>query len=152
VVLGDLACFGSPSSLVRRRRRWSCPAGCGTWTERNDRIAAPRCSLTRRAGLWATTQVGQLARPVSQVAAELGVAWHTVTDGVVLYGTPLVADPERIGQVTPWRAGVRVAVCDLHEPFRAAFDAQLPHATEVADPFHVVAVGTIRGWSGVGLT
>jgi hypothetical protein len=33
-------------------------------------------------------------------------------------------------------------VCDLHEPFRAAFDDQLPHATQVADPLHVVAVGT----------
>lgn len=33
-------------------------------------------------------------------------------------------------------------MCDLHEPFRAAFDAQLTHATQVADPFHVVALGT----------
>ncbi|MGH9210654.1 MAG: ISL3 family transposase [Acidimicrobiales bacterium] len=41
-----------------------------------------------------------------------------------------------------WRAGIATAVCDLHEPFRTAFEAQLPHATQVADPFHVVAVGT----------
>jgi transposase len=41
-----------------------------------------------------------------------------------------------------WRAGIKVAVCDLHEPFRAAFDNRLPHAIQVADPFHVVAVGT----------
>src|SRR5215204_2243101 len=74
VLLGDLACFGRPATLAWRKRRWSCPAGCGGWTERNDAIAAPRCALTRRAGLWATEQVGRLARPVSQVAAELGVA------------------------------------------------------------------------------
>jgi len=194
VVLGDLACFGRPTLLVWRKRRWSCPTGCGVWTERNDVIAAPRCALTRRAGLWATEQVGRLARPVSQVAAELGVAWHTVMDAVVIYGTPLVEDPGRIGGVKAigvdetkwlaakakaptrwasavvdverprvvdllegrnaddlgtwlaarapaWRAGVKVAVCDLHEPFRAAFDKHLGHATQVADPFHVVAVG-----------
>jgi hypothetical protein len=151
-------------------------------------IAAPRCAMTRRAGLWATEQVGRLARPVSQVAAELGVAWHTVMEAVVVYGTPLVEDPDRIGQVTAvrvnetkwlaaqateptrwvsavvdverptvidmlegrnagdladwfaqrdpvWRAGIRVAVCDPHEPFRAAFDAPIPRATQVADPF-----------------
>jgi len=195
VLLGDLPCFGRAATLAWRKRRWSCPAGCGGWTERNDAIAAPRCALTRRAGLWATEQVGRLARPVSQVAAELGVAWHTVMDAVVLYGTPLVADPARLGGVeaigvdetkwlaakakaptrwasavvdvkeprvldmlvgrnatdlgtwlaarTPaWRAAVKVATCDLHEPFRAAFDEQLPDATQVADPFHVVAVGT----------
>jgi transposase len=45
-------------------------------------------------------------------------------------------------QAPDWRAGIRVAVCDLHEPFRAAFDAQVPDAIQVADPFHVVAVGT----------
>jgi transposase len=195
VALGDLACFGRPATLVWRKRRWSCPAGCGTWTERNDTIAAPRCALTRRAGMWATVQVGRLARPVSQIAAELGVAWHTVMDAVAIYGTPLVDDPDRVGSVeaigvdetkwlsakakeptrwvsavvnverprvidllegrnaaelagwlaaqpAEWRAGIRVAVCDLHEPFRAAFDQQLPDTTQVADAFHVVAVGT----------
>jgi transposase len=195
VLLGDLPCFGRPATLAWRKRRWSCPAGCGGWTERNEAIAAPRCALTRRAGLWATEQVGRLARPVSQVAAELGVAWHTVMDAVVIYGTQLVEDPDRIGGVAAigvdetkwlaakakaptrwasavvdverprvidllegrnagdlgawlaarsaaWRDAIEVATCDLHEPFRAAFDDQLPHATQVADPFHVVAVGT----------
>jgi transposase len=198
VELVDLPAFGSPVRLVWVKRRWRCGeprCGRGSWTERNDSIAAPRCALTRRAGLWATVQVGRLARPVSQVASELGVAWHTVMDAVELYGTPLIEDPGRIQGVDAigvdetkwlaakateptrwvsavvdvegrkvidllqgrnaadltgwlaarddaWRAGVGVAVCDLHEPFRAAFDSQLPHATQVADPFHVVAIGT----------
>jgi transposase len=162
-------------------------------TQRPDRRPALQPDPAGRAV--ATEQVGRLARPVSQVAAELGVSWHTVMDAVVVYGTPLVDDPVRIGQVRAvgvdetkwlaaqatdptrwlsavvdverptvidplkgrnasdlagwfaqqdpaWRAGIRVAVRDLHEPFRAAFDAQIPHATQVADPFHVVAVGT----------
>jgi transposase len=198
VALVDLPAFGTPVWLVWVKRRWRCReplCPVGSWTERNDAIAAERCGLTRRAGLWATVQVGLLARPVSQVAAELGVAWQTVMDAVVLYGTPLIDDPDRIvgvhaigvdetkwlaaqaaeptrwvsavvdvegrkvldllegrnavdledwlaAQEPAWRAGVTVTVCDLHEPFRAAFDARLPHATQVADPFHVVGVGT----------
>ncbi len=37
-----------------------------------------------------------------------------------------------------WLAGVRWAVLDLSGPYRAAFDAAVPHARQVADPFHVV--------------
>ena len=37
-----------------------------------------------------------------------------------------------------WRAGIRWAVLDLSGPYRAAFDAALPDAHQVADPFHVV--------------
>ena len=48
----------------------------------------------------------------------------------------LARQPER------WREGVEVTVTDLHEPFRQALAARLPNATAVADPFHVVGVGT----------
>ncbi len=98
VVLGDLASFGRPSTLVWRKRRWSCPDGdcpVGSWTETNPQVAAPRCGLTRRAGLWACRQVGQRARPVSSVAAELGCSWWAVMSAVTVYGTPLVEDPAR---------------------------------------------------------
>ncbi|WP_421120098.1 hypothetical protein ACE2AJ_01745 [Aquihabitans daechungensis] len=44
-------------------------------------------------------QVGE-GRPVSAVASELGCDWHSVMDAVVAYGTPLVDDPGRIGEVT----------------------------------------------------
>jgi transposase len=37
-----------------------------------------------------------------------------------------------------WRANVKWATLDLSGTFRAAFPATLPHATMVADPFHVV--------------
>ena len=37
-----------------------------------------------------------------------------------------------------WRAGIRWGVLDLSGPYRAAFDAALPDAGQVADPFHVV--------------
>ena len=37
-----------------------------------------------------------------------------------------------------WLAGVRWVVLDLSGPYRAAFDAAVPHAKQVADPFCVV--------------
>jgi transposase len=198
VSLGDLACFERPTTLVWRKRRWRCrEADCpvGSWTETNPQVAAPRCGLTRRAGLWACRQVGYYARAVSKVAEELACSWSAVMSAVAVYGTPLVDDPARVAGVellgvdetsflkaTPtaatrwvsaavdvgrhrvidlfegrnatdldawlqarpdaWKAQVSVTVADLHEPFRAAFGRHLGHATQVADPFHVVAVGT----------
>src|SRR5215210_2079687 len=98
VVLGDLASFGRPATLVWRKRRWCCRDGdcpVRSWTETNPAVAAPRCQLTRRAGLWACRQVGQRARPVSSVAVELGCSWWAVMSAVTVYGTPLVDDPAR---------------------------------------------------------
>jgi len=39
-----------------------------------------------------------------------------------------------------WRANIRWGVLDLSGPYRRAFDVALPHAGQVADPFHVVKV------------
>jgi transposase len=41
-------------------------------------------------------------------------------------------------QGKPWRDQVRYATLDLSGPYRAVFDAMVPDATQVADPFHVV--------------
>ena len=43
-----------------------------------------------------------------------------------------------LGRPRSWLRGVRWAVLDLSGPYRAAFDAAAPHASQVADPFHVV--------------
>jgi transposase len=45
-------------------------------------------------------------------------------------------------QPEEWKDAVKVTVTDLHEPFRQALAAHLANATAVADPFHVVGVGT----------
>jgi transposase len=95
VAIRDLACFGRPARLVWRKRRWRCvDVDCATktWTERCVHVDA-QVVLTRRAGAEACRQVGELARPVSIVAAELGVCWWTVMNAVVEHGTPLVEDP-----------------------------------------------------------
>ena len=40
-----------------------------------------------------------------------------------------------------WRCAIGWAVLELSGPYRAAFDAALPAAKQVADPFHVVRLG-----------
>ena len=75
VRLVDLPAFGRPARLVWHKRRWRCPAvGCpvGSFTEVAEQIAPARAALTARAGRWATMAVGRDARPISDVASELG--------------------------------------------------------------------------------
>lgn len=102
VELVDLPCFGRAARLFWRKRRWCCPEDdCpnGSWTEEVASIAARRLVITDRAGRWATLQVGLWGRSVNEVAVELGCDWHTVNDAVVAYGTALVDDPGRFGDV-----------------------------------------------------
>jgi hypothetical protein len=90
VEVRDLACFGRPARLVWRKRRWRCrehACDAKTWTEHCDHFDAQRV-ITRRAGTEACRQVGELARPVSKVAEELGVCWWTVMNAVVEHATP----------------------------------------------------------------
>jgi hypothetical protein len=86
---------------VWSKRRWRCrevECPVKTWTERSVHVP-PRALLTCRAGIEACRQVGELARPVSGVADELGVCWWTVMHAVERHGRPLVDDPARVGPV-----------------------------------------------------
>jgi len=103
VALVDLAAFGRPAVLVWHKRRWLCPdedCEVKTFTEQAPSIAAVKAKVTDRAGRWMTLQVGRHGRTVAEVADELGCDWHTVMAAVRSYGTPLIADPARIGEVT----------------------------------------------------
>ncbi len=60
------------------------------------RVGSDQCLLTNRAGMECCRQVGRNARPVTQMAAELGVCWDTVVGAVREHGEPLVEDPERV--------------------------------------------------------
>jgi transposase len=74
VDIRDLPCFGRPARLVWMKRRWQCQdPDCEekTWTETTEHVPV-RGLLTHRAGIEATRQVGELARPVASVAKELG--------------------------------------------------------------------------------
>jgi transposase len=103
VALVDLTCFGRPVTLRWKKHRLWCPwKWCrqGSWTHEDPRIAAPRLSVTDRAGRWATRQVGENGRAVSEVADELGADWHAINDAVMAYGQALLdADVDRVGTV-----------------------------------------------------
>ncbi len=200
LVVADLPICGRPSTLYWRKYRWACPGACGgTWTERGDDIVAANCTaITVRAGHGATRQIGANIRPVTHLATELGVSWHTVMDTVTYWSKALIDDPDRVGPTTSvgvdetcfqsatakhpttwlgsvvdvdqhfvidvfdsrqsadltawlitrdkaWRDHVTAVVTDLHEPFRKAIlapETGFVNATLVADPFHVVGVGS----------
>jgi transposase len=98
----DLGVFGRPARLAWWKRRWRCEerlCAMATWTETSEAFSH-RCLLTRRAGVECCLQVGLNARPVAQMARELGVCWDTVMAAVKEHGEPLVEDPARIGVVT----------------------------------------------------
>ena len=93
----DPTMAGRQSALVWNKRRFQykeidCPAS--TWTEIDERIAAPRLKMTDRAGHWATIEVGQNGRTVNGIADNLGCDRHTVNDAVPAYGAALVEHPE----------------------------------------------------------
>jgi transposase len=101
VSIRDLACFGRAARLVWRKRRWRCvdtDCEARTWTETSVHVSA-RVLLTRRAGAEVCRQVGENARPVAELAEEMGVCWWTVMGAVIEHGTPLVDDPARVGPV-----------------------------------------------------
>ena len=79
-----------------------------------------------RARAWATSIVdvgrGQLLDIVAGRTAEAPRRWL-------------------LGRPRSWLAAVRWAVLDLSGPYRSAFSEALPHASQVADPFHVVRLG-----------
>jgi len=142
----DLAAFGRPARLVWGKRRWRCEEPrCEeiTWTESSPAFSA-RCVLTNRAGAECCRQVGRNARPVTQMAAELGVCWDTVMDAVREHGEPLVDDPELVGQVTA--LGV-----DETSWLTATKDHPTLFATGLVDLQAKVVIDVIRGNSATDL-
>ena len=100
VLVVDLTMVGRKIVSVWNKRRFAyreskCPTG--TWTEDDERIAAPRLKMTDRAGRWATFEVGKNGRTVAEIAEHLGCDWPTVNDAVrELYTVP---DYELAGQL-----------------------------------------------------
>jgi len=101
VTFRDVGCFGRPVRLVWLKRRWRCverACEARTWTETHPGFSS-RVLLTRRAGIEATISVGRDAAPVSQIARRFGVGWNTIHAAVGEFGTALVNDPDRVGEV-----------------------------------------------------
>lgn len=101
--LADLPAFGSPVTLVWRKRRWLCPekaCSVGSFTEERPDIAPVRAVMTTPAGLGATREVGAEIHTVSYTARQVGVSWHAVMDTVTHWAQALIEDPGRIAETT----------------------------------------------------
>ena len=136
----DLPCFGRPARLVWHKRRWRCReprCDAKTWTEPSDHVGS-QAVITRRAGVEACRQVGELARPVSKVAAELAVCWWTVMNAVIEHGTPLVDDPQRVGRV-------RQLGIDETSFLRATRDHPTVYATGLVDLRRHIMIDMVAG-------
>lgn len=103
----------------------------GTFVELDDRIADPPTAITDRAERWATFHVGHHGRAVSEVAKDLGCDWHTVMDAA----STCAWFTER---PAAWCQTIKWATLELSGPYRAVYNTILPHAVQIADPFHVV--------------
>ncbi|MPZ15990.1 MAG: ISL3 family transposase [Chloroflexi bacterium] len=142
----DLAAFGRPARLVWDKRRWRCEeplCPVSTWSESSASFSA-RCLLTNRAGAECCRQVGRNARPVTQMAAELGVCWDTVMDAVREHGEPLVDDPGRVGEV-------RALGVDETTFLSATKDHATLFATGLVDLRRRVVIDVIEGNSATDL-
>jgi transposase len=107
VELIDTPCFGRPVRVRWRKRTWTCPdSGCpvGTFTEQDERVAAPRALLTTRARRWAIEQLRREHTSVAGLARQLGTTWRTVWRSIKPLLARAVEDEARFGGVT--RLGV----------------------------------------------
>jgi hypothetical protein len=76
----------------------------GTFTEQDDRVAAPRALLTARACRWAIEQIRGEHASVQGLARRLGTTWRTVWESVKPRLVRAAADETRFAGVT--RLGV----------------------------------------------
>src|SRR6266508_2503937 len=103
VRLIDTPCFGRPVRLIWRKRTWRCAEpGCegGSFTERDDDLAAPRALLTTRACWWAIGQLRREHASVAGLARQLGTTWRTVWRSIQPLLDQMAADESRFDGVT----------------------------------------------------
>lgn len=97
----DLPAFGMPVRLIWRRRRWQCQnpdCGTKTWSEESEEMTSGT-TLTKRAGMEITRQVGQKGHSVDEMAREFGVSWEVAMNAVKEFGQPMVEAADRVGPV-----------------------------------------------------
>jgi transposase len=110
VRLVDVPCMGRPVVLRWRKRTWECvePAcPVHTFTEQDERVAAPRAMLTTRACWWVVHQVRREHASIAGAARQLGASWRTVWESIKPILEAAAADEARF-------AGVIILGVDEH--------------------------------------
>ena len=103
VRLVDAPAFGAPVRIRWRKRRWVCPdTGCPvrSFVEQDERVAAPRSSLTTRACRWAIEQLRREHGSVNGIRRQLGTGWRTVWESIRPILAAAAADESRFEGVT----------------------------------------------------
>lgn len=150
------------------KRRYMLKSGCSgcghVWRQDTTAAAEPRAKLSRAGLAWALTGIVMQHLTVARVAEGLGVAWDTANNAVLAEGKGvLIIDltpvrdgtgPARLLDMVEgrskqafktwlanhphaWRDAVEVIASDGFTGFKTAA-AEVPDATAVMDPFHVV--------------
>ncbi len=91
-------------------------------------------TLFWRKGRWRTKQ---------WCTSVVDVGGHQLID-IVAGRTANSAEAWFRSQPSEWLDGIRWAVLDMSGPYRKAYDRVLPHALQVADPFHVIRLANQR--------
>ncbi|MBC9956184.1 ISL3 family transposase [Yimella sp. cx-51] len=81
VWLVDAPAFGRPVRIRWRKRRWRClEPSCPrvVFVEQDDRVAAPRCTLTTRACWWAIEQLRREHASINGIRRQLGTGWESI--------------------------------------------------------------------------
>ena len=99
----DTPSAGRPVRIVWLKRRWVCPEpSCPvvSFVEQDERVAAPRASLTVRACRWAIQQLRREHASVNGIRRQLGCGWRTVWEAIAPLLTAAAADESRFVGVT----------------------------------------------------
>jgi transposase len=86
VRLVDAPAMGRPVRIRWRKRRWLCPeptCRIRSFIEQDERVAAPRATLTTRACWWAIEQIRREHASVNGLRRQLGTGWRTVWEAIL---------------------------------------------------------------------
>ena len=103
VRLVDAPAMGRPVRIVWLKRRWVCPeAACPvlSFVEQDERIAAPRATLTTRACRWSIEQIRREHASVNGLRRQLGTGWRTVWESLKPLLQAAADDPARFEGIT----------------------------------------------------
>jgi hypothetical protein len=86
---------GGPSIRKPRRHPQTPPLHGALSVEQDERVAAPRSSLTTRACQWAIEQIRREHASVNGIRRQLGTGWRTVWESIEPLLQVMAADPAR---------------------------------------------------------
>jgi transposase len=144
-MLVDLPVFGRPARHGRTVAEMADDLGCDWHTVMDAVTLYGEPLIDDPARFGAVTAIGLDENRFARQETFRTQRWSTqivdVRRGQLLDVVPGrdSAEPCRWLAARPdaWRAAIEWATLDLSNSYRAVFDRTLPHATQVADPFHV---------------